>query len=1219
MKILKIELQNINSLKSDTPIIIDFEKEQFQDVGLYAITGSTGAGKTTILDAITIALYHEVPRFKKSNIKAGLVDVVSYGADEAFSRVLFENAGQRYEATWTMRLASKTGKKLNTPKEEVRLKNISTGAIIAEKKRDVQNEVEKVLQLNYNQFLRSAMLAQGEFASFLSANAKDKGDLLEQITGEDIYKKIGESINKKQYEENKKLDAVKARINNEDLLSSEDRRALGEEEVLLESELKRLDMELSSLNRITKWYKDEESLLVQQKELILRSEQLKIEFDQNKEAFEALALNEKAEVFKEVIGDITRTEQFIETKTKENTVIETELNSLKPAIEQKKSEEEINSKVLEEKKNEFKTWVPKLDRVAELDSSIANFKVQQEKSSIASKDKSKAIEKHESDLSSFKNSIDKNIAELEGLKEYLKDNQFLLEIEKELPTWNTQFTKLREFTASSTRGIKQISDDKITIETYQKELDIHQITSSKLKGEFELVAEDLKIKTKQLEEKNLDAVLKQQEQFNDELKKWELAKTISISFAGFTKDKSNIEKQTILLDKEKKELNQLLEKVKLEIDKALISVADAERIFHLEKSIKSLEEERFKLEEGKACPLCGSDSHPYVEKYKVLNISQSEEELKNRNLYLEKCKTEKIRIDQELTKVNSKKEHISQQNQTLDKSIINLKTDADDLKLAFDILDLEYIIQKISEIEKSIGDSKEEIESYKKIQTEKGLIEKDWNDKKEGLSKVDNLIASINGKNKALIEELAKKELSLSQLQESIQEKGADLKGQLITFRIEWPEIEFSEAFLNNQQKEIDHLKRVIKSQEELDAAQGKLKISLLNTENQLINNIKELKGIKNELSDLEKNIHAFKKDRNDILPIHISLISKRESLEAAQELASKKFEKSQKQKLDLETELNKKNTQQASILIDLADSKKSLELFQSSFDKILKESQFQSIEEVKGALLRPEVKESLLQLKKRIDEKAIEIKTLEFKNKEEIDSLVKQKDFEISKAEAQENERSIKEQNEKLIKRSGEIQQVFTKDKEIVARNSSVILEIQAQEKQVKKWKDLMDLLGGSKHAFNTYVQRLTLKSLIGLANIHLFKLNKRYSLKMKEKYNPGEELNFNLVDHYQTDEERYVDTSSGGEKFIISLALALGLSDLASSNVKIESLFIDEGFGTLDNNTLETVISTLETLQAQGKIIGIISHVENLKERIPTQIQLIKKSNGVSEVEII
>ena len=134
MRILKVELQNINSLKSETPIVIDFENENFKDVGLYAITGATGSGKTTILDAITIALYHNVPRFSKSHIKASLQDTISYGAKDAMARVTFENRGDIYEAQWSMRILSKTGKPLGKPDEQVRLKNLISEKIIAEKK-----------------------------------------------------------------------------------------------------------------------------------------------------------------------------------------------------------------------------------------------------------------------------------------------------------------------------------------------------------------------------------------------------------------------------------------------------------------------------------------------------------------------------------------------------------------------------------------------------------------------------------------------------------------------------------------------------------------------------------------------------------------------------------------------------------------------------------------------------------------------------------------------------------------------------------------------------------------------------------------------------------------------------------------------------------------------------------------------------------------------------
>ena len=127
MKILKLELQNINSLKSDSPIVIDFENDHFKDVGLYAITGATGAGKTTILDAITIALYHSVPRFNKT--KGTLLDIVSFNANDAFSRVTFENNNTIYEGYWGIRLANKSGVKLKNPIEEVSLKNLSAGKI----------------------------------------------------------------------------------------------------------------------------------------------------------------------------------------------------------------------------------------------------------------------------------------------------------------------------------------------------------------------------------------------------------------------------------------------------------------------------------------------------------------------------------------------------------------------------------------------------------------------------------------------------------------------------------------------------------------------------------------------------------------------------------------------------------------------------------------------------------------------------------------------------------------------------------------------------------------------------------------------------------------------------------------------------------------------------------------------------------------------------------
>jgi len=130
--------------------------------------------------------------------------------------------------------------------------------------------------------------------------------------------------------------------------------------------------------------------------------------------------------------------------------------------------------------------------------------------------------------------------------------------------------------------------------------------------------------------------------------------------------------------------------------------------------------------------------------------------------------------------------------------------------------------------------------------------------------------------------------------------------------------------------------------------------------------------------------------------------------------------------------------------------------------------------------------------------------------------------------------------------------------------------------------------------------------------ANRHLRKMSDRYLL-IRDKNSP---LDLDIMDNYQAGEVRTTKNLSGGERFLVSLALALGLSGMASHNVRIDSLFLDEGFGTLDEDTLESALETLSSLQREGKIIGIISHVPALKERIPVQIQVEKTGGGRSRI---
>jgi exonuclease SbcC len=357
---------------------------------------------------------------------------------------------------------------------------------------------------------------------------------------------------------------------------------------------------------------------------------------------------------------------------------------------------------------------------------------------------------------------------------------------------------------------------------------------------------------------------------------------------------------------------------------------------------------------------------------------------------------------------------------------------------------------------------------------------------------------------------------------------------------------------------------------------------------------------------------------RNGILPVDSTPESKRAELQQA-------VDKSRKELDDVLKGLNRlqivKSTiigERENIVKEQIENHAKIVSEETVLNEKLNLSEFASREEVTLMLLPDETKRDYIEIKKQLDNKSIEIKRLTADLYADDEKLELEHTFTNTEEQQKTEKEVLNAKKEILQNRIAEIRSKFVLDNEIRSRNKGVVDEINTQELVLRKWQGLLNLLGGSKDAFNTYVQRLTLNNLINLANIHLYKLNRRYSLELNKTYLKGEELNFMLLDHYQTDETRLVDTSSGGEKFLISLSLALGLSDLASHNVSIGSLFIDEGFGSLDSNTLETVISTLETLQAQGKMIGIISHVDNLKERIPVQIEVLKKSNGVSIVEI-
>ena len=174
---------------------------------------------------------------------------------------------------------------------------------------------------------------------------------------------------------------------------------------------------------------------------------------------------------------------------------------------------------------------------------------------------------------------------------------------------------------------------------------------------------------------------------------------------------------------------------------------------------------------------------------------------------------------------------------------------------------------------------------------------------------------------------------------------------------------------------------------------------------------------------------------------------------------------------------------------------------------------------------------------------------------------------------------------------------------------------ELTTLKKQVEQWHVLNKVLGDATgKTMRNLAQTQTLKILLHYANSHLKTLNKRYELTAI-----AQSLDIAIIDRDMADEQRSVNTLSGGESFLVSLALALGLASLSSNKVQINSLFIDEGFGTLDSETLSVAMDALDSLQAQGRKVGVISHVSEMSERVATQVHVSKKSGGYSTVEVL
>ncbi len=308
---------------------------------------------------------------------------------------------------------------------------------------------------------------------------------------------------------------------------------------------------------------------------------------------------------------------------------------------------------------------------------------------------------------------------------------------------------------------------------------------------------------------------------------------------------------------------------------------------------------------------------------------------------------------------------------------------------------------------------------------------------------------------------------------------------------------------------------------------------------------------------------------------------------------------------LDKTTEIINKLTK------DLLNRKDKLKQASESFERHLAQQGFIDTQ----AYLEAKVDDSLLlswqEKAKELEERQISQNTLQqnltLRLKQEKDKQLTELDYETLKAQL---DTSNTQHNNLLIELGNTAQRLLNHEQNL-ARIASQQHIIERKTQEVNRWRLLYQLIGSADgKKFRSFAQGLTFEVMISYANQQLQKMNDRYLL-IRDKEKP---LQLNVLDNYQAGEIRSVKNLSGGESFIISLALALGLSNMTSRTIRVDSLFLDEGFGTLDEDSLETALDTLAALHQENKIIGIISHIEALKNRISTQIQVTPTVGGKS-----
>lgn len=1211
MQILKLSFENINSLKGAWTI--DFQAPDFRS-GIFAIVGPTGSGKTTILDAICLALYGHTPRI--GSITQNANEVMNRDCDSCRSSLEFKTLSGRYRATWSQKKQKnfdKTGKYGQVVSTMEKFEDgcwipITDGSKVTSKKQEVQ----KIIGLSFDQFKRSVMLSQGDFAAFLKSKPNEKAQTLEQITGTQIYSLLSTKVYDLAEEQKKLFEDKQREVELSPVL--DDAVVLTKQEQLkgITEEAKVLETQISKIEKESRWISETAELRNQFLRVKAELERLKENRNEFFRKENVVRLAEHAQNILPIFNTLIDKQSLREDSIKEKSAAENELVNATKSLKEK----DFNFKAAEEALNNENLQKPKklalFSQIEFLDAEISPLI----KSSRLAQEEKIKLENETADCKDHLNKAKEDIRKLEEdrekrdleRKEDIK-GAFLYQRKDELRDCKITAETLSAALADAEGKADKASE---TVKSQEKEAEALRIRKEQIASVIEADKVLLKEAEKRLSEildgKTLDELTQEQLSFSEQIP---LLEAVKSALKAVCDQKEEIVRQEDVMQRDSAELDNWSSK-KEGYEKEIQSLTSRQEELEALVQIDELTKVRAELKEGEPCPVCGSLEHPFAANLppEVATAKERLAVVKEESTDLQKNQKEADRkIDVLKDRILVSEKRLKELRKNLDLAEEELTLKCGRAGLTREGVTEEAAAVLITKKESLLIDIKKRIAKARDAESKAAAAKEKIAGTTEELHRAEMVFSNAQTKFESAKSAQTGREKARTEL-EQFWRKTAKEYGSVITD---------GELFAHNPELFKRWIAKAAKYEELLESCR-EIENSLAikkGTLPGLVESVERLEKSSREKSDqaaeLQTELKTKQLQRDKLFGTKLVEIERKAYERLLSQLAEAKDQAyenlSKARSVQAAAEQRLKTAEQRS-----AEAEKNLLSAKTEWTDALKKEKFESEEDWRRArldseainALHKEITDYKAQSRSAADRFSEADKKLEEKESQKLTD----KSLEVLEAE----KREASAEKEKLLEQKGELQKELKTDEEARIKRAGIEDELKKLKHQVAVWDRLNTLVGSSSgDKYRRYVQSLVLLTLLKNANVELTKLHSRYRLAKG-----GGDMEIKVIDSDLADQERPTDNLSGGETFIVSLALALGLAQMASNNVRIDSLFLDEGFGTLDDDSLEKALNALSSLNAQGKTVGLISHVDQIKERIPSKIVVRRSAQpGVSRLE--